>query len=73
MKPLCPNCKAEGKIRFLETKEGNINIDNPKFRLLRAGGLKISGDTIIKGRTSFYCCKDCKRRWKRGSEVIMRK
>ena len=80
MNPICPNCYKLGKpgkvndtAVLLVTKEMSINIDDPKFTLLRAGGFKIGATATVKGRAKYWYCTRCERRWKKGGEIIEKK
>ena len=73
MRPICSNCKAKGKINFLELKSMSINRNIDSIFRKARGILIVKSEETIKGRTKYWYCKECKNRWKQGQEVIMRK
>jgi len=66
MNPHCPNCGG-----LLITK----SLDN-RVRLTKLGvhkllhSLKITFSDYTKGRSKYWCCKKCEKRWKKGGQII---
>lgn len=74
MMPICPNCKADGEINFLELRSMSVERASKESILQKAGSLLITrAREGLGGMSKYWYCKKCKNRWKQGAEVLMRK
>jgi hypothetical protein len=73
MHPICPNCKADGKIEFLVSKSmGNVIKGDSIWPKVK-GILLMKSKTSLGGRSKYWYCNKCKKRWKIGAEVLIKK
>lgn len=64
--PHCPNC---GNLLVTKTMDTRVRLTQLGFRKL-IEGLKITMGDYVKGRSKYWFCRKCKKRWKKGGEVI---
>jgi len=69
--PWCPNCTEENHPTLLMTRMMDVNIDVTQGFLKRvAKTLLLQKKVLRKGRALFWFCKRCRRRWRKGGEII---
>jgi len=67
--PWCPNCKTISlKSKLLNTGSGkeSASVTNKIIRIIRP-------DTERQGKAKFWVCSNCKKKWRRGSEILREK
>jgi len=69
--PFCPNCTEEGHATMLISRMMDVNIDVTQGFLKKAAkALIFKRNVLRKGRALFWFCRRCRRRWRKGGEII---
>ena len=67
--PFCPYCK---QLLITRSFSPVTRFEQGVWDKIKKGLKIVSGD-IIRGRSKYWFCRRCKRKWKKGGERIMRK